>query len=87
MPVSPWYITESETVFAMTVHKSQGSEYNNVLVVMPNKIDNPLLTRELLYTGITRAKNKIIIQGKKEVIIQAVKNKVERASGITNRIK
>lgn len=86
-PISPGLIAESETVFAMTIHKSQGSEYDNVLVMMPNTKENPLLTRELLYTGITRAKTKIVIQGKKEVIETAILNKVERASGITERVK
>jgi len=85
-PISPGLIAESETVFAMTVHKSQGSEYDNVLVLMPNNKENPLLTRELLYTGITRAKTKLVIQGSEDIILTSVKNKVDRASGITNRI-
>jgi exodeoxyribonuclease V alpha subunit len=83
---SPGLLTDVETVFAMTVHKSQGSEFNKVLLVMPKSEDLPLLTRELLYTGITRAKESLIIQGTKEVVRKSAEARVRRASGITNRI-
>jgi exodeoxyribonuclease V alpha subunit len=83
---SPGLLTDVETVFAMTVHKSQGSEFDKVLFVMPKSEDLPLLTRELLYTGITRAKKSLIIQGTKEVIKKSAEARVRRASGITNRI-
>jgi len=84
--VLPAYLTYSETVFAMTIHKSQGSEFNKVLVVLPEVKSNALLTRELLYTAITRAKNHITIQGKQETIDHAVLTSVNRISGITGRI-
>ena len=84
--VLPAYLTYSETVFAMTIHKSQGSEFNNVLVVLPEGTSNALLTRELLYTGITRAKDHITIQGKQDTIDYAVTTCVKRISGITGRI-
>ncbi|MBO2546022.1 exodeoxyribonuclease V subunit alpha [Salegentibacter sp. BDJ18] len=83
---SPGLLTDVETVFAMTVHKSQGSEFEKVLLVMPKSEELPLLTRELLYTGITRAKEKLKIQGTKEIILKASEGRVMRASGITNRI-
>jgi len=83
---SPGLLTDVETVFAMTVHKSQGSEFNKVLLIMPKSEDLPLLTRELLYTGITRAKESLIIQGTKEVIKNSAEARVKRASGINNRI-
>jgi exodeoxyribonuclease V alpha subunit len=83
---SPALLTDVETVFAMTVHKSQGSEFEKVLLVMPKAKELPLLTRELLYTGITRAKNQLLLQGTEEVVLQAAKAQVKRASGITNRI-
>ena len=54
--VSPMRLPDVETAFAMTVHKSQGSEFNHVALIMPD-IKSPVLTRELIYTGITRAKN------------------------------
>ena len=82
----PGLLTEVETVYAMTVHKSQGSEFNQVLLVMPKSEEVPILTRELLYTGITRAKQKLTIRGTKEVIMKASEGRVMRASGITNRI-
>ncbi len=83
---SPGLLTDVETVFAMTVHKSQGSEFNKVLLVMPKSVDVPILTRELLYTGITRAKESLIIQGNKEVLLKSAKAQVRRASGIANRL-
>jgi exodeoxyribonuclease V alpha subunit len=84
--VLPAYLTYSETVFAMTIHKSQGSEFNKVMVVLPEGKSNALLTRELLYTGITRAKNHITIQGKQDIIDHTILTSVNRISGITGRI-
>lgn len=83
---SPALLTDVETVYAMTVHKSQGSEFEKVLLVMPKGTELPLLTRELLYTGITRAKSELLIQGSEEVLLTAAEAQVKRASGITNRI-
>lgn len=82
----PGLLPDVETVFAMTIHKSQGSEYNKVLVILPDNKDNPLLTRELLYTAITRAKDEVIIQGALDVILETIGKEVKRASGITNRL-
>ena len=84
--VLPAYLNKSETAFAMTIHKSQGSEFENVMVVLPEGTSNALLTRELLYTGITRAKKNITIQGMEDTIEHAVKACVKRISGITGRI-
>jgi exodeoxyribonuclease V alpha subunit len=83
---SPALLTDVETVYAMTVHKSQGSEFEKVMLVMPKEKELPLLTRELLYTAITRAKSELLIQGTKEVILKAAKDQVKRASGIIERI-
>ena len=58
----PVMLPEHETVFAMTVHKSQGSEFTSVLFILPD-YDSPVLTRELIYTGITRAKKHVEIWG------------------------
>jgi exodeoxyribonuclease V alpha subunit len=84
--ISPGFIAESETVFAMTIHKSQGSEFKQVLVVLPKKAKIELLTRELIYTAVTRAKEKATIQGTEDVLLAATERKVQRASGITERI-
>ena len=84
--VLPAYLNFSETAFAMTIHKSQGSEFDNVMVILPEGTSNALLTRELLYTGITRAKTSITIQGDMATIEHAVNASVNRISGITGRI-
>lgn len=84
-PVLPGYITSAETVFAMTIHKSQGSEYNKVMVLLPASADQPLLTRELLYTAITRARQFVLLQATKESILYTAGRRVQRASGIMER--
>ena len=85
VPFSPSQIPNAETVFAMTIHKSQGSEFEKVLVVLPDMENIPLLTRELLYTAVTRAKNKALVQGKETVILKAADSFVKRGSGIIQR--
>lgn len=62
--VLPSRLTHIETVYAMTVHKSQGSEFKHTVMVLPDH-DSPVLSKELLYTGITRAKEKLSLVGKK----------------------
>ncbi|GFO72202.1 exodeoxyribonuclease V alpha subunit [Bathymodiolus japonicus methanotrophic gill symbiont] len=74
-----------ETVYAMTIHKSQGSEFNEVLLVLPESI-NPVLTKELIYTGITRAKESLKILANKEVFLATLQRKVERSGGLAQRI-
>ena len=78
-------LPEHETVYAMTVHKSQGSEFSHVLLILPEQ-DSPLLTRELLYTAITRAREKLQIWGRKEIFHAAVKRQIKRVSGLTDKI-
>jgi len=77
----PLRLPEHETVFAMTVHKSQGSEFDNVLMVLPDK-DYPVLSRELIYTAITRARKGIEIWGIENVFRAAVSRRTERSSGL-----
>ena len=74
-----------ETALAMTVHKSQGSEFSDVLLVLPEQ-PSPLLTRSLFYTGITRAKNKVEIWALAPRISEAVNTKAERAAGLALRL-
>lgn len=84
--VLPSRLTEVETVFAMTVHKSQGSEFNHAAVLIPER-DNPVLSKELLYTGITRAKHKLsLLEAGKGVFAQAVKKKISRNSGLRSAL-
>jgi exodeoxyribonuclease V alpha subunit len=71
-----------EYAFAMTVHKSQGSEFDDVLLVLPEDENHRLLTREIVYTGITRAKKRVILYGSKEALNTALENKIRRESGL-----
>jgi len=83
--VLPGYISHAETVYAMTIHKSQGSEFDEVLVSLPKGEDIAILTRELLYTAITRAKQKLIVQGSEPVVLKISNAIVDRGSGIVDR--
>lgn len=74
-----------DTVHALTIHKSQGSEYDHVIVVLPDH-ESRILTRELLYTGVTRAKKKLTIIGSDAVITAAVEAPIRRATGLANRL-
>ena len=84
--VSVHYIENAETVFAMTIHKSQGSEYDQVLIRLPEQAKIALLTRELLYTAITRAKKQAIILSSPEVLKATAAGRVSRVSGISSRM-
>ncbi len=83
--VLPSRLQAVETVFALTVHKSQGSEFTHVAFVLPDRI-SPVLTRELVYTSITRARKFLTIAsaGGKSVVDQAVQARVMRASGLSD---
>ena len=73
-----------ETAFAMTVHKSQGSEFDEVLLVLPPP-GSPLLTRELLYTGITRARQRLVLAGPdRAALAQALTRHTRRYSGLAD---
>ena len=81
--VLPSRLQTVETVYALTVHKSQGSEFTHAALVLPDTI-NPILTRELLYTGITRARHclTLVRPGDEKTLEQAVAQRVLRASGL-----
>ncbi|MFQ5650967.1 MAG: exodeoxyribonuclease V subunit alpha [bacterium] len=79
--IRPFRLPEHETAYAMTVHKSQGSEFEHVLLLLP-AMDSPILTRELIYTGITRAARSVEIWGDEGVFKAAVARRVKRASGL-----
>ena len=83
---APTRLTGVETVYAMTVHKSQGSEAHGVTVVLPPE-DSPLLTRELLYTAVTRARRRVTVVGTEASVRAAVSRKVQRASGLARRLE
>ncbi len=71
-----------EPSFCITVHKSQGSEYGNVLLVLPEVMPDRLLTREILYTALTRAKQCVVIYAARPVLERAIGNRIERESRI-----
>jgi len=77
----PSRLPKYETVYAMTIHKTQGSEFNHVAMVLP-KGDSPLLSRELLYTGITRAKSFLTVATNQYAWQQGVSRAVKRYSGL-----
>jgi len=76
----------AETAWAMTIHKSQGSEYDHVIVVLPRR-QSPLLTRELFYTGVTRAKAGVTIVGQLDTVRGAISKEIDRVSGLTYRLR
>jgi exodeoxyribonuclease V alpha subunit len=79
--VMPLRLPEHETAFAMTVHKSQGSEFERVLLILPRK-DSPVLSRELVYTGLTRASRAVELWTEREIFASAVRRKISRRSGL-----
>lgn len=83
--VLPSRLQEHETAYAITVHKAQGSEFERVLMLLPFEI-NPVLTRELLYTGISRAKRDVELWGSHDIISQCTDARVERMSGLTDKV-
>ncbi len=84
-PFLPSRLPEHQTAFAMTVHKSQGSEFDHTILVFPPSI-NPVMNRELVYTGVTRAKNLLDIYASEYSFIAAIEQKTERFSGLSQRL-
>jgi exodeoxyribonuclease V alpha subunit len=82
---SPTRLAAVDTVYAMTVHKSQGSQFDTAAVLLPDPT-SPILTRELLYTAVTRARRELILVGTEEAIRAAVSRPIERASGLRWRL-
>ncbi|OLQ93929.1 exodeoxyribonuclease V subunit alpha [Vibrio ponticus] len=84
--VLPSRVPEHETAYAMTIHKSQGSEFEFTLMILPKEF-SPILTRELIYTGITRAKKRLAMYVQPDVVKRGIKVMTERASGLVERLK
>ncbi len=78
-------MSDVETMFATTVHKSQGSQAREVTVLLPPP-ESPLLTRELFYTAVTRATDKVRVVGTEESVRAAVQRRAQRASGLRRRL-
>ena len=80
--VQPSRLPEHETAWAMTVHKSQGSEFAHVALILPAQM-SPVVTRELVYTAITRARTRLSLYADDKVLMQAVTTRTERRSGLS----
>jgi exodeoxyribonuclease V alpha subunit len=82
----PLRLPEHETAYAMTVHKSQGSEFDRVLLILPER-ESPVLSRELLYTGITRARTSVELWFDEKVFRAALARQVSRTSGLRDALR
>jgi len=78
-------LPEHEVVYAMTVHKSQGSEFEQVLLMLPDR-ENPVLTRELFYTGLTRARKSVRILADEGILRSAIETRAQRFSGLSDAL-
>ncbi|HEV2369847.1 MAG TPA: exodeoxyribonuclease V subunit alpha [Acidimicrobiales bacterium] len=83
--VGPSRLGAVDTVFATTVHKAQGSEFDEVAILLP-ATDSRVLTRELLYTAVTRARRRVIVAGTESAVRAAIGRPIARASGLTARL-
>jgi exodeoxyribonuclease V alpha subunit len=75
-----------ELSYAMTVHKAQGSEFDSVAIVLPEK-PIAVLTREIIYTAVSRSRTSVVIVGAESVLANAIATRVERFSGLADRLK
>jgi exodeoxyribonuclease V alpha subunit len=83
--VSVRQLPEHTCAYALTVHKSQGSEFDEVLLVLPAK-RSPVVTRELIYTGVTRARRGVTIHSSRETFLQGCRTRVQRASALAGKL-
>ncbi|MBW7981416.1 exodeoxyribonuclease V subunit alpha [Enterobacillus tribolii] len=83
--VQPSRLPQSETAYAMTVHKSQGSEFEHTLLALPTEF-SPIVTRELLYTAVTRARSRLTLFGKERIFTRAIQTPTLRRSGLMERM-
>lgn len=82
---APSRLTNFDLAYALTIHKSQGSEFDSIVLILPNQ-PSRLITRELLYTAITRARKHVEIVGSAKTFEQGVKKRVVRTSGLHDRL-
>lgn len=82
----PTALPRHDSAYAMTVHKSQGSEFDRVHLLLPYR-DMPVLSRELIYTGITRARNALTLHGSEKALLAAIGRSTRRHSGLAARLK
>src|SRR5213082_1358490 len=82
---APGRLPAHQPAFALTVYKSQGSEFRDALVILPER-DAPVLTRELLYTGVTRVRETVEVWATEHILRQTIERKIERSSGLRDRL-
>ncbi len=82
----PAYIPDAEKSFAITIHKSQGSEYEQVWISLPDADEEGYYSRELLYTAVTRGKQKVYVDASQEIILGMAEKKLKRSSGVVERL-
>jgi exodeoxyribonuclease V alpha subunit len=85
LSVAPARLAAVDTAFASTIHKSQGSQFATAAVILPDP-ESRLLTRELLYTAVTRARNRVIVVGTEAALRAAIARPVQRATGLRERL-
>jgi exodeoxyribonuclease V alpha subunit len=83
--LAPVRLPEHESVYAMTIHKAQGSEFGCVVIILPDERSR-VMSRELIYTGITRARNRVEVWGDEDVLRQAIARGLVRASALRQRL-
>jgi exodeoxyribonuclease V alpha subunit len=83
--LSPARLPEHETAFAATVHKSQGSEAGEILLILPGEL-TPVMTRELVYTGLTRARRRVEVWANPAVLAAAISRRLSRSSGLRDAL-
>jgi exodeoxyribonuclease V alpha subunit len=83
--IIPSRLPKCQTAFALTVHKSQGSQYKEVMLIMPDE-HNPILTKEVIYTAVTRARDNVWVVADKDIFTQAVKVKINRQGGLREKL-
>jgi len=83
--ISALRLPPHETAFALTIHKVQGSEFDDVLLILPDQMSE-VLSRELLYTAVTRARQRVEIWADEEVFRRAVERRIERSTGLRDRL-
>jgi len=81
--ITPALLPEVKTAWALTIHRTQGSEYNHILLILPPAHDSKILSRELLYTGLSRAKKSATIWCDQSSLSAAIDTTVQRASGLS----
>jgi len=83
--VSKNLLSDYESGYCITIHKSQGSEYDHVAIILPDN-ENSILSKELLYTAVTRAKKSVLVVGSSQILKKSISNKTKRKTGLVRHL-